>query len=68
MTGSATESIGYCELKQQKPWFDEECAKLLDERKEAKLQWLQNPNQITGNKQNNVSCETNRTLRRKRNI
>jgi len=22
---SDTNSLGYCELKQQKPWFDEEC-------------------------------------------
>jgi hypothetical protein len=44
-----TESLGYCELKQQKPWFDKECShkpwfdkecsKLSDERKQAKLQW-----------------------------
>jgi hypothetical protein len=34
----ATESPGYYELEQHRPWFDEECPKLLDERKEAKLQ------------------------------
>jgi len=32
-------------LKQHKPWFDERCLRLLDERKEAKIQWLQDPNQ-----------------------
>jgi hypothetical protein len=38
---SAKESIGYYELKKHKPWFDEGCSKLLDQRKQAKLQWLQ---------------------------
>jgi len=33
------------ELKQHKPWFDEGCVRLLDQRKEAKMQWLQDPNQ-----------------------
>jgi hypothetical protein len=34
---SATESIGLCESKSYKPWFDEECLKLADRRKQAKL-------------------------------
>jgi hypothetical protein len=34
---------GYYELKKHKPWFDERCSKLLDQRKQAKLQWLQDP-------------------------
>jgi hypothetical protein len=40
---SAKESLGYYELKKHKPWFDEGCSKLLDQRKQAKLQWLQDP-------------------------
>jgi hypothetical protein len=36
---SATENLGYYELKMCKPWFDEGCSKLLDQRKQAKLQW-----------------------------
>jgi hypothetical protein len=35
------ESLDYFELKKHKPWFDEGCSKLLDQRKQAKLQWLQ---------------------------
>jgi hypothetical protein len=35
---SAKESIGYYELKEHKSWFDEGCSKLLDQRKQAKLQ------------------------------
>jgi hypothetical protein len=29
--GSTTKSLGYYEFKQYKPWFDEECSKLLDQ-------------------------------------
>jgi hypothetical protein len=30
---SAKENLGYCELKKHKPWFDEACSKLVDQRK-----------------------------------
>jgi hypothetical protein len=40
---SAKERFGLCESKFYKPWFDEECLKLVDRRKRAKLQWLQVP-------------------------
>jgi hypothetical protein len=36
----AQESLGFYELKHHKPWFDEECSKLADQRKQTKLQWL----------------------------
>jgi hypothetical protein len=36
---SAKESVGYSELKKHKPWIDEGCSKLLDQRKQAILQW-----------------------------
>jgi hypothetical protein len=45
---SAEESLGYPELKKHKPWFDERCSKLLDQRQQAKLQWLQDPSEING--------------------
>jgi hypothetical protein len=35
---SAKESLGLYERKQHKPWFDEECSKFLDQRKQAKTQ------------------------------
>jgi hypothetical protein len=38
---SAKESLGLHELKQNKPWLDEECLDFLDERKQAKMQWIQ---------------------------
>jgi hypothetical protein len=53
---SAKESQGYYELK-HKPWFDEGCPKLLDQRKQGKLHWLQEPSEITGDNLNNVRCE-----------
>jgi len=40
------ESLGLYELKQHKPWFDEKCLGFLDQRKQAKMQWLQDPTQI----------------------
>jgi hypothetical protein len=40
---SGKESESYYELKKHKPWFDEGCSELLDQRKQAKLQWLQDP-------------------------
>jgi hypothetical protein len=50
---SAKENLGYQKLKHNKTWFDDECSKLIDQWKQAKLQWLQNPNQINGDNQQN---------------
>jgi len=41
---SVKESLGLYKLKQRKPWFDDECLHFLEQRKEAKMQWLQDPN------------------------
>jgi hypothetical protein len=57
---SATESPDYYELKQHKPWFDEECSKLLYQRKQAKLQWIHNPSQINGDNLKNVRHGTSK--------
>jgi hypothetical protein len=62
---SPTESLGCYELKQHKLWFDEKCPKL-GERKQAKLQWLQNSSQTNGDNMNSVRHETSRTFRNKR--
>jgi hypothetical protein len=45
MNISAQGSLGYCGSKHRKPCFDEECSKLVDRRKQAKLQWLQDPSE-----------------------
>jgi hypothetical protein len=57
---SAKESLGYFDLKKHEPWFEEGCSKLLDQSKQANLQWLQYPSEINGNNLNNVRCEVSR--------
>jgi hypothetical protein len=49
----AEEYLGH-EVKQHKPWFDEERYKLLEKRKQAKLQWFQNPSQMNGGNTDNL--------------
>ena len=63
---SAKESLGLHELKQHKPWFDEECLCFLDQRKQAKTQWVQDPSQSGVYILNNVKCEASRHFRKKR--
>jgi len=63
---SATESLGYYELKHHKPKFDEQCLKLLDYRKQAELQWLQKPSQINADNLNNVRCKIRITFRNRK--
>jgi hypothetical protein len=57
---SAKESLGHFELKKHKPWFNEGCSELLDQIKQAKLQWLQDPSEINGDNLNNVRHEARR--------
>jgi flagellar motility protein MotE (MotC chaperone) len=54
---SAKQSLGYYELKKHKPWFNRRCSKLLDQRKQAKLQSLQDPSEINGDNLNNLRRE-----------
>jgi hypothetical protein len=49
-------------LKQQELWFKEECSKLLDQRKQAKLKWLQNACKTNGNNLSNVQRKTSKTF------
>jgi hypothetical protein len=58
-------SLGYYDLKQLKPCFDKRCLKLLIQRKEAKMQWLQDPGKINRNNLSNVRCEASRHFRTK---
>jgi hypothetical protein len=57
---SAKESIGLCKSKSYKPWFDEECLKLDDQRKRAKLQWLQDPSEVNEDDLSNVRREASK--------
>jgi hypothetical protein len=49
--------LQYYQLKKHKPWFEERCSKLLHHRKEAKLQWLQDPSEFNGDNLNSVRHE-----------
>jgi hypothetical protein len=60
------ESIGYYELKKHKLCIHEGCSELLDQRKQAKLQCLENPSEISGDNLNNIRYEASRNFRNKR--
>jgi hypothetical protein len=45
---SAKESLGYYEMKNDKLWLTIGRSELLDQRKQAELQWLQDPSEING--------------------
>ena len=62
---SAKESLGAHEWKQHKPWFDEECLGFLDQRKQAKMQWVQDPCQSYVHNLNSVRREVSRHFRNK---
>jgi hypothetical protein len=63
---SAKGILCYYDLKQHKLWFDEGCSKLLDQRKQDKLQWLQNPSEINGDNLKNERRKTSRHFRNKK--
>ena len=54
------------ELKRRKPWFDEECLGFLDQRKQAKMQWIQDPSQSNVDNLNNVRRVASRHFRNKK--
>jgi hypothetical protein len=62
ITISAKKTAGY-ELRKHKPWFDEGCSQLLDQTKQAKLHWLQDPSEINVDNLNNVKREASRHFR-----
>jgi hypothetical protein len=62
----AKDNLGYQNLKHNKPWFDDECSKLIDQRMQAKLQWLQYPSQNNGDNLQNLRRETSRIFRNKK--
>jgi hypothetical protein len=45
------------ELKQRKPWFDGECLGFLEQRMQAKMQCLQDPNHSNVDNVNNLGHE-----------
>jgi hypothetical protein len=65
---SAKESLCVHEWKQHKPWFDEECLGFLDQRKQANMQWEQDPSQSNVDNLNIVRREVSRHFRKKEGI
>jgi len=53
-------------MKQHKLWLDEKCLSFLDQRKQAKMQWVQVPSQSSADIQSNVRREASRHFRNKR--
>jgi hypothetical protein len=62
---SARESLGYCEPKHRKPLLDEEFSKLVDQRKQAKLQWLQDRSEANEGNFSDIKREASRHFRNK---
>jgi hypothetical protein len=62
---STKRSIHYYDLKKHRPWFNKECSKLLDQRKQARLQWLQHPSELSGD-MNNLRHGARRYFRNKK--
>ena len=65
---SAKESLSLHEWKQHKPWFDKECVEFLDQRKQAKMQWIQDPSRSNVYNPNNVRRNASRHFMKKEGI
>ena len=63
---SATDSLLLYNLKRHKAWFDEECLHFLDQRKQAKMQWIYEPSQSNVDNLNDVRTDASRHLRNKK--
>ena len=63
---SAKESLGLHGWKQHKPWFDKECVDLLDQRKQAKMLWIQDPSRSNVDILINVRRNASRHFRNKK--
>jgi len=53
-------------MKQHKLWLDEKCLGFLDQRKQAKMQWVQDPSRSSADIVSNVRHEASRHFRKKR--
>jgi hypothetical protein len=62
---STKESLDLHELKQHKPWFDEECVGFVDQRTQAKMQWIQDPSRNNRDNPKNVRRDASRHFRNK---
>ena len=62
---SAKKSIGFVGKIKNKPWFDDECADLVKQRQQARITWVQDPNQINAEAYSEVKRRTSSTFRSK---
>ena len=62
------ESLFLYEKKEHNPKFDEECLKLLDQKKQTKMQWLKDPNQRNLGNLNSVSREVRKHFKKREGI
>ena len=62
------ESLGLQEWKHHKPWFHKECVDFLDQRKQAKMQWVQDLGRGNVDNLNNIRRDTGRQFRKKEGI
>jgi hypothetical protein len=53
-------------MKQHKPWFDDECLRFLDQRKQAEMGWLQEPKQSSVDNLSSLRLEDSRHFRNKK--
>ena len=53
-------------MKQHKPWSFEECLGCLDQMKQTKMQWIQDPSQSNVDNLNNVRRDASRHFRKKK--
>jgi len=60
------ESLGLHKLTQHKPRVDKECLGFLDQRKQAKMQWIHDPRQSNVDNLNNVRHDASRHFRNKK--
>jgi len=63
---SANQSLGLNEMKQNTPWFDDDCLDFLDQRKQVKMQWIQDPSQNNVGILNNERREDSSHFRNKK--
>jgi hypothetical protein len=63
---SAKERLGLYEWKQHKPRFDGAYLVILDQRKQAKIQWLKDPSQSNVDDLNNVRHDARRFRNKKK--
>jgi hypothetical protein len=63
---SAKHSLDQHKMKQHKPWFDDECLGILNQRKQAEMQWIQDPSQSNVDNLNKVTHDASRHFNNKK--